>query len=666
MNDKDFETLQELGCFKQHPLNSNLSCNVAGSKQLKQEPYYETLMIIEGILDIGFDPSNKEKPFCPQSSCSWASSAPAENEKRIWEEVRQHPSWEPGCNYADIDGSYMLRSPLPKDLSAQQAQILYRNLDKVESYYLKAKIADVLWESMRLGKYGIEVAKIVAETYFNSVYYAFESKDKDGFKHAVWFLVRASVIMAKIEQYDECFDKLMKFFERKELFEGDEGCDLLKAIGNSALKLNNLSSENRESIATKYKEIFENIKPAFHYVLDESNVWSIGAELSKKAKMPEYKDHFNMEKAKAHLEAAKMAYKFSGPDYNALSNRQYHLKEAIRSLRNIEKKDESIKEMIELARTKLVETEKQIPNSTRTTVEWRAAPKEYHELLQKEFSGLNFEKCLSKFVNLYNDALITNYEYVKYYKPGNPLLAALSEKGHIQEVDGNGKVVSNSNGDSIWLDALWQSLNGSLIKPILEIIKNEHLLFSEEAIHNLIKGSSFIPEGHYEIFAKGINYFLHGQILEALFLLVLQVENCLRYVLYNEAGINTNIVKGDGTEKNKIDIEELLGLCQENGILDEKIVFYLKDFLVKSNLSLRNQIAHEVSDNIANDTAAYPCCALILFLVLKRTGNAEIKCNENEKLGKYLSDFVKMGISVQKQSWSKLIWEQLTQMIRDY
>jgi hypothetical protein len=112
----------------------------------------------------------------------------------------------------------MLRSPLPSDLSVEQAQILYRNLDKVESYYLKAKIADVLWESMRLGKYGMEAAKIAAKAYFDSVDYVFESKDKGGFKYVGRFLARASVIMAEIGQYDECFDKLMKFFERKELF----------------------------------------------------------------------------------------------------------------------------------------------------------------------------------------------------------------------------------------------------------------------------------------------------------------------------------------------------------------------------------------------------------------------------------------------------------------
>ncbi|GHT08835.1 hypothetical protein AGMMS49573_07390 [Endomicrobiia bacterium] len=49
-------------------------------------------------------------------------------------------------------------------------------------------------------------------------------------------------------------------------------------------------------------------------------------------------------------------------------------------------------------------------------------------------------------------------------------------------------------------------------------------------------------------------HFLRFEIMEAVSLLVSQIENLLRQILKN-AGVNTNVIRSDKIEQSKIDVE---------------------------------------------------------------------------------------------------------------
>jgi hypothetical protein len=141
-------------------------------------------------------------------------------------------------------------------------------------------------------------------------------------------------------------------------------------------------------------------------------------------------------------------------------------------------------------------------------------------------------------------------------------------------------------------------------------------------------------------------------MLEAVSLLVPQIENSLRYI-----SESPNIVQHDLTEKEKIDISQLFESCAEKKILDEKFRFYLENILVHPIYSLRHNIAHgQADDTIGNKDSSYVACMLILFLVLNPTGVLKTKCDESEKLDSMLSQIVSDSINQLLDGLSKSLW----------
>jgi hypothetical protein len=149
-------------------------------------------------------------------------------------------------------------------------------------------------------------------------------------------------------------------------------------------------------------------------------------------------------------------------------------------------------------------------------------------------------------------------------------------------------------------------------------------------------------------------------MLEAVSLLVPQIENCLRHVLKSPTIVEPNL-----TERNKITIKELLKSCIEKEILDEKLKFYLENAVYHEKDSLRYDIAHgEADDTIGNRDSSYVTCMLILFLILKQTEVLKTKCNESRELNNVFSKIVEDGIEQLLNSQSKFLWNDISQKIR--
>jgi hypothetical protein len=148
-------------------------------------------------------------------------------------------------------------------------------------------------------------------------------------------------------------------------------------------------------------------------------------------------------------------------------------------------------------------------------------------------------------------------------------------------------------------------------------------------------------------------------MLEAVSLLIPQIENCLRHI----SG-SPRIIRDDLTEKETIDIQKLFELCVKKEVLDEKFQFYLENILVHQPYSLRHNIAHgEADDTIGNRDSSYVACILILFLVLKPTGVLKTKCDESEKLNSMLSKIVSDGIKQSLDGLAKSLYSSVRMLI---
>lgn len=146
------------------------------------------------------------------------------------------------------------------------------------------------------------------------------------------------------------------------------------------------------------------------------------------------------------------------------------------------------------------------------------------------------------------------------------------------------------------------------IKPALHVINTEHCVRLQH-LEFLVQDNPFIPPGREMIFIRGFFAGLSGDFLAATSLLVPQVENSLRYLLYNQAGEpRTSKLKGDLTQPER-DLNELLYHEGTRAVLGENLLFDLQSLLIEPGFgaNLRNELAHGLleSEHFSRDEAIY-------------------------------------------------------------
>lgn len=113
----------------------------------------------------------------------------------------------------------------------------------------------------------------------------------------------------------------------------------------------------------------------------------------------------------------------------------------------------------------------------------------------------------------------------------------------------------------------------------------------ELTIHN-----PFIPLGRELIYARGFQAGFCGEFLEALHLLVPQIENSLRYIL-KRADVITTSLSSEGIQE-ELDLNALLGKPELIEILGEDLVFDLQGALTsRFGSNIRNRLAHGLMDH---------------------------------------------------------------------
>lgn len=133
------------------------------------------------------------------------------------------------------------------------------------------------------------------------------------------------------------------------------------------------------------------------------------------------------------------------------------------------------------------------------------------------------------------------------------------------------------------------------IRPIRQIISEEHPVPSD-VIVELLRASPFIPDGHEYIYARAISHFLAGADVEAVSLLVPQLENSLRHLLALN-GHDTTTADEEGVQT-EASLSILLNPARPwRTILEEIIparyvheIDLLFDF--PGGPAVRNQVAH--------------------------------------------------------------------------
>lgn len=133
------------------------------------------------------------------------------------------------------------------------------------------------------------------------------------------------------------------------------------------------------------------------------------------------------------------------------------------------------------------------------------------------------------------------------------------------------------------------------INPIRRTLSMEHPV-SSETVLELLRGSPFIPPGHEYIYARAVCSFLGGEDIEAVTLLVPQLENSLRHVLFLN-GYDTTITDADGIQT-EASLSIMLNPAKRwRAALEQAIPErYIHEIDLLLNFaggpSVRNQVAH--------------------------------------------------------------------------
>lgn len=145
----------------------------------------------------------------------------------------------------------------------------------------------------------------------------------------------------------------------------------------------------------------------------------------------------------------------------------------------------------------------------------------------------------------------------------------------------------------------WQRgmMVSSRIRPALHVINSEHFVRLED-LEAIVRDNPFVPNGREPIFMRGLFAGLSGDFLLAAHLLVPQIENSIRHLLYHCAGEpRTSKLKSNLTQPER-DLNELLYHDDVKRIVDEDLLFDLQSLMVEPGFgaNLRNQIAHGLMD----------------------------------------------------------------------
>jgi len=138
---------------------------------------------------------------------------------------------------------------------------------------------------------------------------------------------------------------------------------------------------------------------------------------------------------------------------------------------------------------------------------------------------------------------------------------------------------------------------GSMIEPAQKQINQEHAVRLED-LYPLVTNNPFIPPGREYIFARGLYAGLTGDLLVCVHLLIPQLENSIRELIYQQGEVASTLEDGGIQQERNLNVILYRKYGDTlKGILGEDLLFDLKGLLVEEfGSNLRNKLAHGLMD----------------------------------------------------------------------
>lgn len=480
------------------------------------------------------------------------------------------------------------------NLTDEQLDFLTTIAPEISDPELQARVADILWARRRNRNY--QMAQLAIHAYLQS---AITLESPNPRTHCVDRIERALRLARKIK-----YQVAVVVAHIEAVLARYNGEDPRWLSANA--KLMELLQEDGLGEPAKYGVLAEKaakLAESAHDWHRARTLWSIKAVWHRIEKDYSKELSASMSAAETYVKEAESALKRTPPSYSLASSFLQRAVQAFRSIRGTKEETVDAKAKAEQVHKLLLQYQEKTREEMITTSQGMDISK-FVEEARNYVRGKNFQEALFALALLGTPTDICRLKQQVQQQARDFVMSHLFPVVMMNEM---GKVVAHQLG-SVLSDnpeeaeaatrfemcrnaIYYHNIHAqAYIDPARYQINLEHNVRIDDIL-SIISDSPFIPPGRNYLFAKGLYAGLTGDLFTSTHILIPQIENSIRYLLW-QRGIITSGLDDRGIQ-NEHNLNSTLYRPEIASIFDENTLFDLKCLLVEhSGSNLRNRMAH--------------------------------------------------------------------------
>ncbi|MEA5496757.1 DUF4209 domain-containing protein [Limnoraphis robusta] len=470
---------------------------------------------------------------------------------------------------------------------------------------LQARVTDILWCKRR----NYQMAQLAVPAYIQS---AIELENSARWVRCFTRIERAFRLARKINyQVETVVQHIETVLER---YNGEDPRWL-------SARLMELLQEYRLVDSRKYANLAEKAATVAESVGDwitARDYWEIKAKWHHLEKDKDKERVALRLAAEIYIKEAENAVKNSPTPYLAASNFLERAIEAFRKIPGTKEEKEQEKKRVDEVHKLLLQYQQKSMKELVTIQSERIDFSKEVEKVRASVRGKKLQDALFALALLATPPKVSQLrQQADQIAKDAPLFSLISKVKHNEM----GKVVARQSGkteeetkfEMYTNAAYYQSIQARvLIEPARDQINLEHPIQVKDLLP-IVANSPFVPPDRQYLFAKGLYAGLTGDFFTSTHILIPQIENSIRYLLWKK-GVLPSSYDDQGIQ-NEHNLNTTLYYPETASIFDEDTLFDLKGLLVEhSGSNLRNRMAHGL---INDDGFLSPLMSYLWWLTLR-------------------------------------------------
>ncbi len=503
-----------------------------------------------------------------------------------------------------------------KNLTNDQLDFLADIASEISDPELQARVADILWVKRHNPQMAQQMAQRAISAYLQS---ATTLESPDDWSDCFDRMERALRLARKINhQVEVVFSHIEAVLDR---YQGEDPRWL-------SAKLMELLQEYRFGEPTKYAALAERAATLAESTFDwrrARTLWDIKAKWHRMEKNYSKELEASMSAAETYVKEAEAALTRTPPSYMVASSFLQQAVEAFRSIRGTKEETVDARARAEEVHRRLLQYQEETRNEMITS----SHKMDISELVEEARNcvrGKDFQEALFALACLVTP---TDVSRLKQQVQQQAREFVLSDLFPVVMMNEMGKVTARQPGSILSSNPEeaeaatyfmmchnaidYQNLQAqAYIEPAIYQINLEHGVRLNDIL-SIISRSPFVPPERKYLFAKGLYAGLTGDFFTSTHILIPQIENSVRYLMWRK-GIITSGLDSSGIQ-NEHNLNSTLYRAEIASIFNENTLFDLKCLLVEhAGSNLRNRMAHGL---MSDDEFTGPLMSYIWGLTLR-------------------------------------------------